>query len=447
MVERGRRKNVLIYALCAVLIFASASFISCATISMGYINAPAQVEATVGKYVSPVYKVVDKDGNELSGYTVTLMSVTDADGNALTVTNGSVTVTKAGTYTFVYTAGGGKVSDARVKVVFTEESNQLPPEEPTEEPLFVPSAESVQTLSSGGNAVSFDTNKKYGTESGSLKVVTNSNDVAVLLPKYDYTDYDYVEFYVYTNDTSFIAGTQWAGDTVLLPGNWTRVQIHLGLFALCLRDDSIQPFWPNGTDKDKKPEGKLAIRFMRQSEGGGTFYVSSLTLKKYTRKYSENQVSAIAYARTVITSRFATLEYDDNKKVTVDDPNVTERGSLKVTVGDVDGNHNEVYLSTDAVMIGDLQAYKEVYFYVYTTVADTFAGTWWCSDENLVPGQWTKVTVAKDDGGLTCVEGGGKSPFKDGASRFVYRLAAPQKKPALQKGQVFWVSSLYGVLA
>ena len=446
MVRKARSRNVFIYALCAALVFVSASFISCKTVTAGRIDAPERVEAKVGKYVSPAYKVVDKDGNELAGYTVSLLSVADADGNALTVTNGTVTVTKAGTYTFVYTAGGGKIPDARVEVVFTEDTESGPPDTGEQDvKLFVPSEQSVQTLTNGGNTVSFDTEYKHGTENGSLKVIANTSDAAVWLPVFDYFEYDYAEFYVYTSLTSAQAGTQWVGDTALTPNQWTRVQIHFGLMDLCLKTSAGESLWPNNQHKGQTPEGKLALRFMH--EGGGTFYVSTIALKKFTRNYSENQVSAIAYARTIITPRFATLEYDDNKKVTVNDPNVTERGSLKVTVGDVDGTHNEVYLATDAVlMTGKLDACSEIYFYVYTEVADTLAGSWWCGDARLTPGQWTKVTITKGMEGLTGIQQG-TNAFENGASRFIFRLAGWHEMPPLQKGQVFWVSSLYAVKA
>ncbi len=332
-------------------------------------------------------------------------------------------------------------SCATVKRIEREKDNM---NEPQDTVLFVPSAESVQTLQAGNNTVSYSTTQKYESESGSLQVVTTGNDEVVWLPVYDYTGHDYIQFYVYTTNVSAQAGTQWVSDTPLMPNRWTRVQIHLGLMDLCMLDTNGNEFWPNNKQKGTAPMGKLALRFM--CEGGGTFYVSALTLKNFTRKYSENQVSAIAYARTVVTSRFADLEYDDNKKVAVNDANVTERGSLKVTVGDVDGEHNEVYLATDAVlMTGRLERCKEIYFYVYTDVtAQTMAGSWWCGDTSLTAGQWTKVTITKGMEGLTGIQSG-TNAFDNGASRFIFRLAGIFNQPPLQKGQVFWVSSLYAV--
>lgn len=116
---KSLKRNILLL-LAAVMVAASLVFAACGAEKVGRIDAPQTLEAELGVYMSPDYEVVDKNGAVLYGYTVRLKSVKDHNGQSIDITNDSVTVNKAGTYSFVYTADSKKVKDATVKIDFAD---------------------------------------------------------------------------------------------------------------------------------------------------------------------------------------------------------------------------------------------------------------------------------------------------------------------------------------
>ena len=101
---------------------------SCAALSagcnktVGYIDAPTEkIEAELGTYVIPDYEVVDSKGMILAGYEVYVKSIKNPDGKELSESYGNaVTVSNAGVYSFVYSAGDKKVKDVTVNVDFAD---------------------------------------------------------------------------------------------------------------------------------------------------------------------------------------------------------------------------------------------------------------------------------------------------------------------------------------
>ena len=70
---------------------------------------------------------------------------------------------------------------------------------------------------------------------------------------------------------------------------------------------------------------------------------------------------------------------------------IRDRGTMKVTVG---GAEASAYVGN--ALVDDISMAERVYFYVYTEASNTYAGGWWCGDTLLTPGQWTRVTLAKE---------------------------------------------------
>ncbi len=116
----GKRKAfIAVLSVFAVSASGLAVASGCSSVN-GRIAAPERIEADLGTYVIPDYDVVDKNGMILAGYNVYLKSATSADGEALDVSYQSVTVTDAGIYEFVYSAGKRNVSDVTVVIDFAD---------------------------------------------------------------------------------------------------------------------------------------------------------------------------------------------------------------------------------------------------------------------------------------------------------------------------------------
>ena len=130
------RKSKVFLLLAAVLLVASFALAACGTKKVGHINAPATLEADLGVYISPDYDVVDDNGVVLYGYDVRIKQVKDPNGEKVEVTNESVTVQKAGVYTFVYTADSKKVKDATVKIDFADRTAPKVNYDPSNLPSF-----------------------------------------------------------------------------------------------------------------------------------------------------------------------------------------------------------------------------------------------------------------------------------------------------------------------
>lgn len=117
--SKKRKAFIAVLSVFAVSASSVAIISGCNKVS-GRIDAPERIEADLGTYVIPEYDVVDKNGIILAGYNVYLKSATNSSGDELDVSYEAVTVTEAGIYEFVYSAGRKNVSDVTVTIDFAD---------------------------------------------------------------------------------------------------------------------------------------------------------------------------------------------------------------------------------------------------------------------------------------------------------------------------------------
>ena len=130
-------------------------------------------------------------------------------------------------------------------------------------------------FSVGANKGTWDTTKVYnGTDStvkdsGSLKIVPDSGDYYAInvnvggVNVRDVYNYSELYFYVYTDATGAKAGIEWAADTDLTAGQWTKV--------------TVNPAEKNPNGSEKFPTSRMENFSYRVMSGqGSTFYFTSL---------------------------------------------------------------------------------------------------------------------------------------------------------------------------
>ena len=286
---------------------------------------------------------------------------------------------------------------------------------------------------SNGSTVVEATDHCYGGESSALKVTAAGGDNGVFLPSFDFTGYDYAEFYVYTEAAGAQAGSWWCADTALTAGQWTKVRVPLDHTNLFLKNPTDNgEIKPNQGDKPA-PVGRLVARFMGTTTGT-EFWVSSVSVGKNSAVSTEPQmvvnanVSADQYSWQ---HNGGTAQYTTEKPYTGGNALVrgSENGSLKVTV-----NGAEASVGVYGAVVDSVSQYDQVYFYVYTDAQNAKSGGWWCGDTALTPGQWTRVDLTK---AMKPQNVSAKSIFEDTPDGFAYRF---MNAPA---GTVFYVTSLY----
>lgn len=354
----------------------------------------------------PSAQIIDKDGAPVSGYTIQT-SVSDAVGNSYPVSNGQITLTEyAGsvTLTITYSVDGIERLTEEIEVVVQKADGTM----------FVPTSESYKLIDGNGNTVSYDDVQHYGEEAGSLKVVVgnSSNDTAIKLPKFDMSEYRYIELYAYTTASGVKLGGWWCMDQTLTPNAWTRILL-----------DTEAVGWTNGGSKDV-----IALRIFG-SCNNQTIYLSSV--RAFDREQEGTRLTDISYYKPV--SSITSAEYVTEKKYDGDDPAITEEGSLKVTIGGTDSGIASIFN-----YVTDLSAYSSVYFYVYTEVTGAKSGAYWCGDTDLPANTWTKVELnaAMASGGPWNADN--SKIFEVGLKDMVVRFMGAAN-------DVFYVTSLYGV--
>lgn len=354
----------------------------------------------------PSAQIIDQDGAPVSGYTIQT-SVSDAMENSYPVSDGQITLTEyAGsvTLTITYSVDGIERLTEEIEVVVQRANGTM----------FVPTSESYKLIDGNGNTVSYDDAQHYGEEAGSLKVVVNSsnNETAIKLPKFDMSEYRYIELYAYTTASGVKLGGWWCMDQTLTPNAWTRILL-----------DTEAVGWTNGGSKDV-----ITLRIFG-SCNGQMIYLSSV--RAFDRAQEGTRLTDISYYKPV--SGITSAEYVTEKKYDGEDPAITEEGSLKVTIGAADSGIASIFN-----YVTDLSEYSSVYFYVYTEASGAKSGAYWCGDTALEANTWTKVelTAAMGDGGPENVDR--SKIFTIGLKDMVVRLQG-------DVGDTFWVTSLYGV--
>ncbi len=299
--------------------------------------------------------------------------------------------------------------------------------------VFWPNDFNLQSLGAGNTRVEWDPNVRYGDDNGSVKLVLSGNDNGIFLRNFNFSGYDYVEFYVYTNTKKLQSGAWWCGDIPLKAENWTRVRIRLNAPNLFLRNPVLGDVWPN---KDwKSREGELVVRFFGSGckEGVPVWLSGVRAYRNDENADGSDPIMAVDANADEISLHYEakSAEYTTQKVYDGSDKLVkeSENGTLKVTVGGPEASVCVAGARTD-----DISRYEQVYFYVYTDARNTQSGGWWCGDTPLRPGQWTKVVLTKEMGPQNIT---GESIFESTPNNFAYRFMGGQD------GDVFYVTSLY----
>lgn len=118
------------------------------------------------------------------------------------------------------------------------------------------------------------------------------------------------------------------------------------------------------------------------------------------------------------------------------DKAVDESGVLKIVTGSDSGENSFAF---DNSLVENLDAYKEIYFYVYTEADGVKAGGWWCGDTALVPGKWTRVSFGRNLAPGTIDGNGDTKVWEEGINKFAFRIMGA---PA---GITVYVTAAYGL--
>ena len=112
-------KRYLAIILTAILVVIS--LIGCSAIEVLRINVPDEIiEAELGGYELPKYRVVNQDNLIKANYEVIVKKVVDPNGNEVKVAYNRINVTEPGIYTVTYGEVNGKVDDAILKIDFAD---------------------------------------------------------------------------------------------------------------------------------------------------------------------------------------------------------------------------------------------------------------------------------------------------------------------------------------
>ncbi|MDE6398247.1 MAG: hypothetical protein K2L51_02905 [Clostridiales bacterium] len=350
------RKSKVFLLLAAVLLVASFALAACGTKKVGHINAPATLEADLGVYISPDYDVVDDNGVVLYGYDVRIKQVKDPNGEKVEVTNESVTVQKAGVYTFVYTADSKKVKDATVKIDFADRTAPKVNYDPSNLPSFYIKGNSYSmpdyTLSGDYVAarcwakvfhIAADNTETEVEISGNRFAVEKDGKYAIRLHVEDAVgnanDYEYVRNVdgpvVARENTILYFGEEFGARQVKM----READYYTGEFVR--KEDAPAAVQTQATDK-----GYFAVKFNGTSE------------TNHNEGYAVMDVPAIVDVRDF--SEFSLwVYYDGNNKF----PSYNDDGSVKST--------------EDKVVVGS---------------------AWW-NDTTVKNKEWTKVTWSVNDWG------------------------------------------------
>lgn len=365
------------------------------------------VKYSGNEYTLPVLpkKVVDLFGKEYDNQIT--VSVKDAAGNNLAVSNGKITVPEyAGSQAITVTYSAANAQSASYKLNLQKEGTDI---------LLQASEFGVATINANGNTVAYSTEQRYGEEAGSIKISNIvSAETGIILNKSQYSQY--IEFYAYTPDSGAInMGAWWCCNHTLAANKWTRVVLNTKAIGYDKHGDEI------------------VLRIFGENAQGKTIYISSIRSFD-VEKSDGNRITDLSYSK--IVTNIGDMEYVTDMKCTTADADrpVSEAGSLKVTAGGSDCG-----LAASLNFVTDLSNYSEVYFYVYTEATSAEVGAYWCGDTALTAGQWTRIslTAALPNGGPWNVDG--TKIFETGLKDMVIRL----NKCAV--GDVFYITSLYGV--
>ena len=252
---------------------------------------------------------------------------------------------------------------------------------------------------------SHDTERVYGNELGSVKFEvkkSGGNYIVVKNPlNKDVSDYDYLVYRVYNaSQTAFTMGTNWAADTVCLPGQWTDIKIEASKFV----EGSGNVVDMNETKLSTSDVTGLVLRLIdgEKLSVGDCFYISAVQGVKVKKAQLDDNV--IASFDTANGLNYVSLSWGANhtmawsNEVKLDG----EDGSLKITCVNAKNNN---YLILSNPYIADVSGYDYLEFSMYNpTERDFSVGVAWAETVTLKAGQWTTLRVSVksfNDGAVT----------------------------------------------
>ena len=212
-----------------------------------------------GLLTLPTYTVKDASDNAVSDV-VAVVTVTDEKGNAYIVTDGKAAITYKGAIklTAKYIVDGDPESEESI-TFFAQDA----------EVLLSANALGASLVEANASAsVSYDTEHHHGDDGGSIEITATADnglqDYAYF--KFDVLDYDYLEFYAYTDAAGMQIGAWWYGDTDLTQGEWTKITLDLRN-----KDGNMENY----------KDGKWIFRIMNIPVGTSV-YISTVTVHKKT---------------------------------------------------------------------------------------------------------------------------------------------------------------------
>ena len=235
-----------------------------------------------------------------------------------------------------------------------------------------------------------NTERVYGDELGSVKFEikkSGGNYVLVKNPlNKDISDYDYLVYRVYNaSQTAFTMGTNWAADTVCLPGQWTDVKIPASLFV----EGSGNIVDMNENKLSMSDVTGFVIRLIdgEKLSVGDCFYISALQGVKIKEEVLPENV--VASFDTASGLNYVSLAWGANHTMAWSDEVKLdgENGSLKVTCVNAKNNN---YLKISNPYTKDVSGYDYIEFSIYNpTECDFKWQVAWGAIKTLKAGEWT----------------------------------------------------------
>ncbi len=286
--------------------------------------------------------------------------------------------------------------------------------------------------------ISYDTTVHFGEELGSCKVniVKPQNDYIIVNNPYikDVSEYDYLVFYVFNAaDTSFSMGTTWTADTVIVPGEWTKVKIPIDKF-----DGTIVNM--NSEVLSASDISKLPIRIFAADNmsAGDNFYISAMYGEKTELQPGAENV-ILDFDQETCMDRVS-VYWPDGIRIAYDTEQKFEEqtGSLKVEFLKAQDN----YIILDTPCIQDVSEYDYLVFHVFNSSETSFSiGTTWTADTVIVPGEWTKVKIPVNKFNGTIVNMDSEALSAGNISAMPIRIFLADN---VTVGDCFYISAMYG---
>ncbi len=238
------------------------------------------------------------------------------------------------------------------------------------------------------------TDVKYGSETGSLKIVANKSAelyIAITSTEIkDISSYEYVALRVYNpNSYEVTVGTMWCCDTLCKAGEWTEIKVALSYFE----GGSVDAL--SGADVLPTDVTGFAVRIVGTMTVGDSLYVSSVVAVK-----EQNGGTTAPETENILVSKLdsdaglnpfngcASVEYATDIKYDAED------GSLKITAKAT----AEMYIAVTAPTNKNAKDAKYVVFRVYNpTDHEITVGTMWCCDTVCKAGEWTEIKVDRSE--------------------------------------------------